>query len=234
MFFASYFMNSPLSGFHVDLGLEFLPNLLLAVILGAALGYERRRRQKVAGLRTLMVICLASCVLTLCGVRASVGAPHADPTRIAGQILSGIGFLGAGVILRQGFITSGVTTAATILLVTGVGMACGFGQYSLAISVTLVDILALLFTTKYMKGSGQPSEHLNNDNAPIKFTCRPEEFSGIRTLLGDDYKLISVTRKDDLLKVTVGTNLSPEQREKVLDRIISTPELIALETTIRE
>ncbi|MBX9877899.1 MAG: MgtC/SapB family protein [Candidatus Obscuribacterales bacterium] len=233
MFFASYFMNSPLSGIQLDLGLEFLPNLLLAVILGAALGYERRRRQKVAGLRTLMVISLASCVLTLCGVKASVGVTHADPTRVAGQILSGIGFLGAGVILRQGFITSGVTTAATILLVTGVGMACGFGQYSLAISVTLVDLLALLITTKYIKGSGQRSE-LSNDNSPIKFSCRPEEFAGIRALLGDDYKLISVMRKDDLLKVTVGTSLSPEQREKVLDRIVSTPELLALETTIRD
>lgn len=234
MFFASYFMNSPLSGLNLDLGLEFLPNLLLAVILGAVLGYERRRRQKVAGLRTLMVISLASCVLTLCGVKASVGVTHADPTRVAGQILSGIGFLGAGVILRQGFITSGVTTAATILLVTGVGMACGFGQYSLAISVTLVDLLALLITTKYVKGSGQRTDQLTNDNAPIKFSCRPEEFAGIRALLGDDYKLLSVMRKDDLLKVTVGTSLSPEQREKVLDRIVSTPELLALETTIRD
>lgn len=234
MFFASYFLNSPLAGMNIDLGLDFLPNLLLAVILGAVLGYERRRRQKVAGLRTLMVISLASCVLTLCGVKASVGVEHADPTRVAGQVLSGIGFLGAGVILRQGFITSGVTTAATILLVTGVGMACGFGQYSLAVSVTLVDLLALLITTKYLKGSGQRNDQLSNDNAPIKFSCRPEEFTGIRALLGDDYKLISVTRKDDLLKVTVGTTLSPEQREKVLDRIISTPELIALETTIRD
>jgi len=234
MFFASYFMNSPFSGMQIDLGLEFLPNLFLAVILGAVLGYERRRRQKVAGLRTLMVICLASCVLTLSGAKAAMGVSHADPTRVAGQILSGIGFLGAGVILRQGFITSGVTTAATILLATGVGMACGFGQYSLAISVTLVDILALLITTKYIKGSSQRSDQLTSDNSPIKFTCRPEEFAGIRSLLGDDYKLISVTRKDDLLKVIVGTSLSPEQREKVLDRIISTPELLALETTLRD
>lgn len=228
MFFATIAQNWLSSLFNLYIDLSFLPNLLLSLALGVVLGYERRRRNKVAGLRTHMVMCVATCLITLSGVYAAHGHNNVDPTRIAAQILSGVAFVGAGVILRQGLITSGVTTAASILMVTGVGIACGFGQFALAIIATIVDVVALIITSRYFpqKENGDITE-----GSPIKLSLRPERFEEIRAILGDGYKLMSIMRKDDLLKITISTNLSQEQREALLDRLVNAQAVISMETS---
>ena len=117
--------------------------LLLAATLGAIIGFQRERAGKAAGLRTHILICVGAALFTvasLYGFGFSV-----DPSRVAAGIVTGIGFLGAGAILhRQEGIVEGLTTAATIWAVAGIGLAVGAGLY-LVSAVTMVIILAVLF-----------------------------------------------------------------------------------------
>ena len=119
-----------------------LLRLSVAAALGGAIGLERELRERGAGLRTHLVVCLGSALFTLVSAYAFVG-PHVDPTRIAAQIVSGIGFLGAGAIIRQGLSVRGLTTAATLWLVAAIGMACGAGYYDAAIIATGGALLTL-------------------------------------------------------------------------------------------
>jgi putative Mg2+ transporter-C (MgtC) family protein len=119
-----------------------LLRLVVAASLGGAIGLERELRERGAGLRTHLVVCVGSALFTLVSAYAFVG-PHVDPTRIAAQIVSGIGFLGAGAIIRQGLSVRGLTTAATLWLVAAIGMACGAGYYSAAIIATAGALLTL-------------------------------------------------------------------------------------------
>src|SRR6476661_8846487 len=119
-----------------------LLRLSVAAALGGAIGLERELRERGAGLRTHLVVCVGSALFTLVSAYAFVG-PHVDPTRIAAQIVSGIGFLGAGAIIRQGLSVRGLTTAATLWLVAAIGMASGAGYYDAAIISTVGALLTL-------------------------------------------------------------------------------------------
>jgi putative Mg2+ transporter-C (MgtC) family protein len=121
---------------------HILLRLSVAGALGGAIGFERELRERGAGLRTHLVVCLGSALFTLVSAYAFVG-PHVDPTRIAAQIVSGIGFLGAGAIIRQGLSVRGLTTAATLWLVAAIGMAAGAGYYDAAIIATAGALLTL-------------------------------------------------------------------------------------------
>src|SRR5947208_14534242 len=121
---------------------HILLRLMVAAVLGGAIGFERELRERGAGLRTHLVVCVGSALFTLVSAYAFVG-PRVDPTRIAAQIVSGIGFLGAGAIIRQGFSVRGLTTAATLWLVAAIGMACGAGYYSAALMATAAGLLTL-------------------------------------------------------------------------------------------
>src|SRR3954449_6252448 len=119
-----------------------LLRLSVAAGLGGAIGLERELRERGAGLRTHLVVCVGSALFTLVSAYAFVG-PRVDPTRISAQIVSGIGFLGAGAIIRQGLSVRGLTTAATLWLVAAIGMAAGAGYYSAAIIATVGALLTL-------------------------------------------------------------------------------------------
>jgi len=123
--------------------LELIRRLLLAAALGAVLGFERELRQKDAGLRTNVLIAVGSALFTLMSIELSRGT-GADPARIAAQIVTGIGFLGAGAIIRTERHVQGLTTAATVWVNAAIGVAAGGGQYHLAMIATAVTILVLL------------------------------------------------------------------------------------------
>jgi putative Mg2+ transporter-C (MgtC) family protein len=124
------------------LGLDIV-SVVLAVLLGGAVGLERELRGKPAGLRTNVLICLGATVFTIISERMAEG--HADSiTRIAAQIVTGIGFLGAGAIIQDRGSVHGLTTAATIWLVASIGMACGAGLYKFAIVTTIIAIVVLI------------------------------------------------------------------------------------------
>src|SRR4051812_4612449 len=119
-----------------------LLRLSVAAALGGAIGFERELRERGAGLRTHLVVCVGSALFTLVSAYAFVG-PHVDPTRIAAQIVSGIGFLGAGAIIRQGLSVRGLTTAAPLWLAAARGRGAGAGYYAAAIIATGGALLPL-------------------------------------------------------------------------------------------
>lgn len=105
---------------------EWPLRLVLAVLLGGLVGYQREAVDRPAGLRTHILVCLGSALMMLLSAYAF---PNTDPTRIAAQVVTGIGFLGAGTIIRQGSAVKGLTTAASIWAVAGIGLAVGAGSY---------------------------------------------------------------------------------------------------------
>jgi putative Mg2+ transporter-C (MgtC) family protein len=129
---------------------EILGRVALAAALGAVLGLERELRDREAGLRTHLLVSVGSALFTIVSaygfrefLTSGANVVRADPTRIAAQIVTGIGFLGAGAIIRQGLAVRGLTTAATLWVVAAIGMAAGAGYYSAAMITTGVALLAL-------------------------------------------------------------------------------------------
>ena len=127
---------------------EALLRLALAATLGGLIGIERELREREAGLRTHLLVAVGSALFTIVGAYGfhdflASGRSVVDPTRIAAQIVTGIGFLGAGAIIRQGLSVRGLTTAATLWVVAAVGLASGAGYYSAAVITTALVLIAL-------------------------------------------------------------------------------------------
>jgi len=122
----------------------------VAALLGGAIGFERELRDREAGIRTHLLVSLGSALFTIISaygfhefLATGASVVRADPTRIAAQIVTGIGFLGAGAIIREGLSVRGLTTAATLWVVAAIGMASGAGWYWAAGITTLLTITAL-------------------------------------------------------------------------------------------
>ena len=154
---------------------EFVIRLLLALAMGFSLGLERELTNKYAGLRTHILVCLGACVFTLLSLHGFPphanpvgGASVGDPARIAAQIVTGIGFIGGGTVLRQGLTIQGLTTAATLWICAAIGMAAGCGEYALSIITTIFSVLALVlirvFERKFLR-------HNNKNYRMVKITA---------------------------------------------------------------
>ena len=115
--------------------------MLLAAAFGGAIGFEREHAEKPAGLRTLMLVTIGSTLFTMISVYGF--GITADPARVAAQIVTGIGFLGAGTILTSGLNVRGLTTAASIWFTAAVGMALGVGMYIGAAVATILSLIVL-------------------------------------------------------------------------------------------
>jgi putative Mg2+ transporter-C (MgtC) family protein len=123
---------------------EVLLRIFVAAALGGAIGLERELRERQAGLRTHLVVSVGAALFTLVSAYGFANFDgKVDPTRIAAQIVSGIGFLGAGAIIRQGLSVRGLTTAASLWLVAAIGMAAGAGYWDGALIATLGALLTL-------------------------------------------------------------------------------------------
>ena len=130
---------------------NFAIRLLLAAVLGACIGLERDIRGRSAGLRTNILVSLGSAVFTILSIAIAesyasgvvAGLFSSDPTRIMAQIVTGIGFLGAGAIIKSGLSIRGLTTAACLWITSAIGMCCGAGYYDVAILTTIIAILVL-------------------------------------------------------------------------------------------
>lgn len=118
--------------------------IAIAFVLGALLGLEREYHNKPAGLRTLIMITVGATVFTILSYRIN----SATPDRIAANIITGIGFIGAGVIFKEGMKVGGLTTAATIWIAAAIGMAVGYGAYYLAAGVSVVVLITLMILAK--------------------------------------------------------------------------------------
>jgi putative Mg2+ transporter-C (MgtC) family protein len=140
--------------------------LAVAAGVGMAIGIERELREQAAGLRTHMLVSVGSCLFTLVSVYgfdafAGGASTRPDPSRVAAQIVTGIGFLGAGAIIREGMSVRGLTTAASLWVVAAVGMAVGVGAYwaaGFAVVVTIVSLWALRPFRRRLRERREPGE----------------------------------------------------------------------------
>lgn len=128
--------------------------LILSVMLSGLIGLERQIHRRTAGLRTHILVCLGSCLIMLTSLYIFdiyKNIASIDPARIAAGVITGIGFLGAGTIITQGQGVKGLTTAASLWTVAGIGLAVGCGFYNAAI-VTTILVLVILFFLRYIEG----------------------------------------------------------------------------------
>ena len=126
-----------------DLHPQMLLRLVVAVVLGALVGYERERKGKHAGVRIHGMVCLGAALFTVVSIYGF--SPSGDPTRVAAMIVSGIGFLGAGAVLHQRESVHGLTTAASLWVTAAIGLAVGVGMIGMSFMTTILVFLLLRF-----------------------------------------------------------------------------------------
>jgi putative Mg2+ transporter-C (MgtC) family protein len=154
----------------ISIYFEEAAQVSVAFIIGAIIGLEREFRSKPAGFRTMILICVGSCLYTI--LSKEVGNGSAD--RIASNIVTGIGFIGAGVIFKEGISVNGLTTAALIWVTAALGMAIGYHNYPLAIVVSIIVVITLFVL--------EPFQRLINRFHKVK------DYKITTILLGNDFK----------------------------------------------
>jgi len=173
--------------------LMMLTRISFSILMGFGLGLERELTNKFAGLRTHILVCLGSCVFTILSIYAFPMAvdssnPQAfgDPARIAAQILTGIGFIGGGTVLRHGSSVYGLTTAATLWVAAAIGMACGAGMLELSFITTLLSVVVLvlirLFERNVLSNSTKNLKRLK-----INLTCSDEYAEEVHNYIIDNF-----------------------------------------------
>jgi len=152
---------------------EMLIRLLLSVVLGGVIGYEREHTSRPAGFRTHILVCVGAALVMVTSeftFSKYSGLTDIDPTRLGAQVISGVGFLGAGTIIRDGFNVRGLTTAASLWAVSCVGIAAGAGFYSGAVVATIFIFLTLITLKKAEKHFSKKNRYrtfiVESDNAP--------------------------------------------------------------------
>ncbi len=190
---------------------EVVLRLLLAVLLGGVIGFERERHNRPAGFRTHILVCAGSALLMMVsayGFTAHAGPDfNPDPGRIAAGVVTGIGFIGAGTILQQRGGIRGLTTAATIWVVSGVGLAVGIGFYLGSVVTTALALLSLL-TLRRVERSLFYRSRLKR--MLVKAVDRPGLLGQIGTILGEAAVNI---RKSELS--------TPEQRDESGEELVN-------------
>ena len=142
--------------------------LIVAAILGSIIGLERELAKKDPSLRTFTFICVGSCLFSLMSIHSVVDVRGGDPSRIAAQVVTGIGFIGAGAIFRSKDSVRGLTTAALIWVTASIGVAVGFGNFELAITATVIVLISNYLLTvlhrviRFLRGDTGP-EHPSHD-----------------------------------------------------------------------
>lgn len=191
--------------------------LLLSVFIGGIIGYERQRSRHSAGFRTFTLISVGSTVMMLVSIylpQAFIGVYSCDPTRVAGQVVTGIGFLGAGAIMQSKGAIRGMTTAASIWIVSALGLAIGAGLYSVSLMGLIVTLFVLINLAKFerrvmvewsIKNLTIVINHLQFDNSQIELLLKKHGVSVIDLHLDQDLKT-ETTQLHYSVSVKLGTN----------------------------
>jgi putative Mg2+ transporter-C (MgtC) family protein len=201
--------------------------LAAAMILGAVIGYERQGRMKFAGFRTHILVSLGACLTMMVSLAVSFDLftmykfTDADPERIAAQVISGIGFLGAGAIIKDGFNVSGLTTAASLWVVAAIGLTVGGGYYTFAVIATILAFLTLTWFSKIEKS------FINAHDITLAITTvdNPEQMGRIVSYFGNQ----NLSIKDIHVKERTGNRLvlsvtlisARGTISKIIDRLFS-------------
>lgn len=202
------------------INIEFFIRIAVAVAFGFCIGLERELTNKYAGLRTHILVCLGACVFTLISIYGfptfapgdNVIIDHStgirDTSRVAAQIVTGIGFIGAGTVLRNGPIVLGLTTAATLWIAASIGMACGAGMFDIAFSGTILAILTLV-SIRVLERKVLPTSTKKTRRVKLSLVCAKENADKVYNFILDKYTEISEFSKKNLKnEETLSTKLS--------------------------
>lgn len=209
--------------------LELMLRIVAAGICGAIIGLERSKRLKEAGLRTHCVVAIASALIMVLSKHGFAELGLGDPARLAAQIVSGIGFLGAGVIFKNGNVVRGITTAAGIWAVAAIGMAFGAGMYIVGIFTTAFMIVVQVVLHKFPVGN----DAHNSNEIKIVMIDNPDSRAVIKNKLKSEWGLVVGTkayREDNgrrMLQITVKSTgvMTPEKMMEMLDQY---PEILSI------
>ncbi len=200
--------------------IDILIRILSALLLGFIIGLEREMTNKYAGLRTNILVCLGACIFTIISIYGfptfadgdnvivSQATGVRDTARIAAQVVTGIGFIGGGTVLRHGANVFGLTTAATLWVAASIGMACGAGMYSVAIIGTILSIITLVSVRVFEKNI-LVSSTKNTKRLRVNITCINEKSDNIYNYLIENYShLREISKKlnkqdENLTKINV-------------------------------
>jgi len=215
-----------------DLLSKAMVRLVLAAVLGGIIGLERELKRKPAGLRTNMFICFGSAMFTILSTELAGKFGIGDHTRIAAQIIPGIGFIGAGSILHDKGGVSGITTAATIFVVASIGMAAGGGLYLVAIFSTMLIYLAL-----HLLGILERQLNLK----PLTMTyivtatrTADELVSEINSILegqGKEMQAMHLSKSGEMEKMVFRVDGTRHEHKELMNRLRQSTDLSHLETT---
>jgi len=224
--------------------LEVVARVLFSLIMGACVGLERQWRAGLAGLRTNALVSVGAALFVVMGAYAFDPTGKADPTRVAAQVVSGIGFLGAGVMIREGLNIRGLNTAATLWCSAAIGCLAGTGMYVVAIAGTVVIVIANIFLRPLGRAVNRRSgrhglsaesptdpssfafEVMTNDKAEPRVRALL-----LQTLSRPEYHLKSVTtshtKRGDvaLLAELQSTQLDPAPLERAVSRLTLDPKV---------
>ena len=181
--------------------LDLILRILSALCLGFILGFEREITNKCAGLRTHILVCLGACIFTILSIYGFPAMIYEDipnyrPTgirdtaRVAAQVVTGIGFIGAGTVLRNGPTVFGLTTAATLFVAAAIGMACGAGMYGVAISASVLSVAVLTLIRIFEKRVLNKSVK-NIKRLKIHLHCENEQIDVIKDYITSNFKSIN-------------------------------------------
>lgn len=191
---------------------------LLAVAAGIILGLEREMKDKVAGLKTITIICLGAALFAILSYKIGEGT---NPTQIAAYVVSGVGFIGAGAIFKDGFSISGLTTAGIIWLAAAVGLAIGFGEFYLA-ATFMVGSLLIIFTTPFINKIFRSKKLTRQLQLTIPRNAvihKAGIYADLRKegILFDEKKMIL---KDDQVEITIEIVFTEDKLEWVQDYLL--------------
>jgi putative Mg2+ transporter-C (MgtC) family protein len=219
---------------------EELLRVAVAAALGGAVGLERELREREAGFRTHMLVAVGSALFTLVsayGFRDFLlnggSVVRADPTRIAAQIVTGIGFLGAGAIIRQGLSIRGLTTAATLWVVAAIGLAAGAGYYSAAVITTLLALFSLwplriaahIFTSRFRTETGRLLAQLPAGTGPGELITEIER-------LGGRLQALEISHEADRRTVLLDVTLPPRaDAPRIIARLAELDDVLEIRWT---
>lgn len=180
------------------INLDYFIRIAIALVFGFCIGLERELTNKYAGLRTHILVCLGACVFTLISIYGfPTFAPGdnvlidqatgiRDTSRVAAQIVTGIGFIGAGTVLRNGPIVFGLTTAATLWISASIGMACGAGMFDIAFAGTVLSLLTLVMI-RIFERKVLPTSTKRTKRVKVALICVNEQAQKIYEYIIDKY-----------------------------------------------
>ena len=197
------------------LHLDIVIRIVSALFLGALIGLERELTNKYAGLRTNILVCVGACIFTIISIYGFPIVPTSgeefgtrDTARVAAQVVTGIGFVGGGAVLRHGATILGLTTAATLWIAASVGMACGAGMLGIALFSTVLTLVVLV-SARFLERSVLTTSTKNTKRLKVNITCLNEYSTKIYDSIIEKYSnLKEISKKmnkndDNLTKISV-------------------------------